>query len=215
MNALVLIAWLSLPLAPLNPVEQDTVAAMNLHMTAGITSPNGIVSAGPEITAKLEYRPFHPFIFRAEASTRAGSIGTRFYPHGLAGGVMYLSGDYQSLTTAIDALYYRGTDHLTAYLGAGLVYGFHRFNPDDKLNVQLAQDYGIIDIDMKQKLGYRLTFGIRYNRVYSFEVGIMEIKPDLISSRRYDSGVYSIQRSQTRFSGFRFTVGYILPIREW
>lgn len=214
MSALILIAWLSLPIAPLNPIEQDTIAALNFHVTAGVTSPNGVISAGPEISAKLEYRPFHPFIFRAESSVRAGTIGTRFFPIDVGSSGVYLTGEYQSLTTAADVLYYRGTDRLTAYLGVGMVYGFHRFNPDSEVMGVLVRDHGIVDVDMQQKLGYRLTFGVRYNRLYSFEIGIMEIKPNFIFGRRYGDEVYSLQRSQTRFSGFRFTLGYILPIRD-
>lgn len=215
MGSLLLIAWLSLPLAPLNPVEQDTIAGMNLHLSAGVTSPNGIVSAGPELSLKFELRPAHPLVVRTELDLRFGAVGTRFFPGGSNNPSMYLTGNYQSALTGVDLLYYRGTDRLTAYLGLGLVYAFNRFDPSDESLALLRADYGVDDIDMSQKLGYRLTLGLRFHKAYAFEIAVTQIKPDFVFGRDYGNGTYSKEYFPTQFSGFRFTLGYIWQLRQW
>ncbi len=215
MISLLLIAWLSLPLAPLNPIEQDTIAAMNFHLSAGITSPNGIVSAGPELSLKYEWRPAHPLVLRTELDFRLGSIGSRFFPGGSYRPSVYLTGNYQSMLTGLDLLYYRGTDRMTAYLGFGLVYAFNRFTPGEESLQELHDEYGIDDLDMAQKLGYRVTLGLRFHRNYSFELAVTQLKPDIVAGRDYGNGVYSKQNFPTQFSGFRFTLGYIWQLRQW
>ncbi|MBK7141618.1 MAG: hypothetical protein IPH75_06020 [bacterium] len=214
MTFLLLVGWLSLPLAPLNPVAQDTIAAMNLHVTAGITSPNGIVSASPEISFKYEFRPAHPLIVRSEVDFRFGSVGTRFWPDGKEQPAMYLEGNYRTALLAADLLYYRGTDHLTAYLGVGIVQSFNEFDADQLSRDILKSQYDIDKIDMSQKIGYRFTLGLRFNRSYAFEVAITQMEPHFVFGRDYGDGTYSKEEVPTQFSSFRFTFGYLWELKS-
>lgn len=215
MTTLLLLGWLSLPLAPLNPIEQDTIAAMNLHLSAGITSPNGIVSASPEMSIKYEFRPAHPFIVRTEADFRLGSVGTRFWPAGNERQAMYLEGSYRSALLGLDILYYRGTDRLTAYLGAGLVQSFNEFDADQESRDLLKSRYGIDQIDMSQRVGYRFTLGLRFHRTYAFEVAITQMEPNFVFGRDFGDGSYSKETVPTQFSSFRFTFGYLWELKAF
>ena len=64
MTALIFTAWLALPIAPLNPVAEDTLTATNIHISAGVTTPNGVLSTGPEISVKYEMLAVHPMVVR-------------------------------------------------------------------------------------------------------------------------------------------------------
>lgn len=213
MITLLMVGWLSLPLAPLNPIEQDTIAAMNLHLSGGITSPNGIVSASPELSLKYEFRPAHPLIVRADVDFRFGTVGTRFWPEGKETDAMYLSGNYRSALFGLDLLYYRGTDHLTAYLGFGLVQSYNEFSPSKKSMDLLRTKYEIDDLDMAQKLGYRFTLGLRFNRSYCFEIAVTQMEPNLVFGRDYGAGSYSKEMVPTQFSAFRLSFGYLWQIK--
>ncbi len=215
MTTLLLLGWLSLPLAPLNPIEQDTIAAMNLHLSAGVTSPNGIVSASPEMSIKYEFRPAHPFIVRTEADFRLGSVGTLFWPAGNERQAMYLEGSYRSALLGLDILYYRGTDRLTAYLGAGIVQSFNEFDADQKSRDLLRSRYGIDQIDMSQRVGYRFTLGLRFHRTYAFEVAITQMEPNFVFGRDFGDGTFSKETVPTQFSSFRFTFGYLWELKAF
>ena len=76
MLTLLFTCFLTLPLYPLNPVEQDTLAMMNLHVTAGFNAPNRFGSISPELTGKYEMLFKHPFVVRAACDYRYGTVSS-------------------------------------------------------------------------------------------------------------------------------------------
>ncbi len=205
MNVLLIATWLCLPLAPLNPIDEDTLASINAHVTVGMASPNGIVSTGPEVSAKYEMLVIHPFVLRGEVDGKYGRVTSNLFPQG----------DLYTLTLALDALYYRGTDHLTGYIGVGAVYAFNHFHSHTDTADSLRTYENVTAVDVEQQLGYRLTLGIRYHRSYSLEIGITELRPDFIKQHVEDNGVISRTRHATRTGGFRITLGYVFPLKRY
>jgi hypothetical protein len=202
MNALLLATWLSLPLAPLNPVKEDTLSAMSLHLTAGLACPNGIVSAGPILSANYEMLVIHPFMVR----------GTVDFKYGRVRSILFPQGHLWSMMLGSDAIYYRGTDYLTGYIGFGFVYSLHNFVPFEATSDSLYLNEGLTDVDVQQKWGYRLVLGLRYHKSYSLEVGVVELQPDFKKSGRDSNGVESRSYQTTRTGSFRITVGYLFDI---
>ena len=204
MNALMMAAWLALPIAPLNPVEQDTLASMNLHIAASVTVPNGIVSAGPELSARYEMLVIHPFVVRGGVDLKYCQVTSSLFPRG----------NLLSLPLSADAIYYRGTDHLTGYLGFGAIYAINSFSPSQATIDSLMQASSFSDVDLRNEWGYRLTLGLRYKRCYSLEISISEIYPEFVL--RSSSGLESTRSMMTtRVGGIRLSIGYVIPIREY
>lgn len=202
MNALLVATWLSLPLAPLNPVEEDTLSEMSLHFTAGLANPNGIVTAGPVLSVNYEMLVIHPFMVRGTIDFKYGRMKSNLFPQG------------HLWTTMIggDAIYYRGTNYLTGYVGFGFVYSFHNFVSFDATADSLLVNEGVTDVDMEQKWGYRLVLGLRYHKCYSLEVGVVELEPDF-KKIGFDTNVSETRSYQTTRAGsFRITVGYLFEI---
>jgi len=139
MYALLLASWLCLPLAPFNPLEHDTLASVNLHFSAGMSGPNGIVSFGPEISTKYEVLAIHPLVLRGAVDYRYGKLKSNLYP----------KGDIHTTTLSIEALYYRGTNYMTGYVGFGAVYAFNWFNPSATTSDSLWLNESITDIDLE------------------------------------------------------------------
>lgn len=82
MFTLILASLLSLPLYPLNPEAQDTLASANLHFTIGVNGPNSIVSTGPEMSLKYEMLVQHPIVIRAAVDYKYSDVTTRLFPNG-------------------------------------------------------------------------------------------------------------------------------------
>ena len=202
MYTFLLVSWLCLPLAPLNPLEQDTLASVNLHFSAGMSGPNGIISFGPEISTKYEVLVVHPLVLRGALDYRYGKMKSNLYP----------KGDIHTTTFAIEALYYHGTNYMTAYVGLGAVYAFNWFSPSATTSDSLWINERITDIDLAQQFGYRITLGLRYLRSYSVEIGITELRPDLIKWGRTEIDDISKEHQQIRTGSFRITFGYLLPL---
>ena len=202
MNALLLATWLSLPLAPLNPVQEDTLSDMSLHFTAGLSNPNGIVTAGPVLSANYEILVIHPFMVRGTVDFKYGRVRSNLFPQGHLWSTM-LGGD---------AIYYRGTNYITGYIGFGIVYSLHNFVPFDATADSLYQNEGITDVDVQQKWGYRLVLGLRYHKSYSLEVGVVELQPDFKKTAVGSNGGESRSYQTTRAGSFRITVGYLFEI---
>ena len=211
MFTLILTAWLSLPLAPLNPVEQDTVSAMNLHFNAGIGTPNRIMSSGPVLSTKWEMLAIHPVIIRGTLDYRLGDFRNRALEH--IEDIDKYDGKIHQLTLASDVLYYRGTDKLTGYLGLGMLFTYAYIRPTSASKELLALN-NISEITIKPKPGYRLILGLRYLRVYSLEISITEVEPDFVISSRTVGGSFSETTSQTDFSGFRISLGYLWTLKD-
>jgi len=197
-----MVSWLCLPLAPLNPIEEDTLAPMNLHFTAGLANPNGIVSAGPVFSANYEMLVIHPFMVRSSVDFRYGRMTSNLFP----------KGHLWSMMVGVDAIYYRGTHFLTGYIGLGLVYALNHFSPFHDTADSLLQSEGITAVDMQANTGYRLVLGLRYHKSYSLEVSVVELRPDFRKTGSDGSGMEVRSYQTTRTGSFRVTLGYLFEI---
>ena len=201
-NTLLMTTWLCLPIAPLNPVDEDTLAVTSFHFTAGASGPNGIVSMGPVISAKYEMLIVHPFVTRASADLAYNRFESSLYPRG----------DLYTTSYGVDAIYYRGTNRLTAYLGFGLLYAFHHFSPDASVADSLYAIEGVNDVELRQKLGFRFILGLRYHRSYSMEISVVEMQPEFKKTGSPGIGQESRQYQPTRTGSFRLSFGYVIEI---
>ncbi|MDZ4723960.1 MAG: hypothetical protein SGI97_08680 [candidate division Zixibacteria bacterium] len=204
MLAVLLTSWLLMPIAPLNPVEQDTLASVNFHITAGMSGTNGILTEGPELSTKYELLLGHPYVIRAAAEYKLGEAISPLYPRG----------KLQTITFAFEGLYYRGTTELLAYLGGGLIYAIHHFSPRASTSDSLFSTEQVTDIDVGQKAGYRLVFGLRYLARYSIEMRITELHPSFIKSFRPDENSLGTRSTEVRASSIALSFGYLIPIRR-
>jgi hypothetical protein len=202
---LLIAGWLCAPLAPLNPLEQDTLPSQTIHITAGVAGLGGIVSAGPEIALKYEALVIHPFILRGGCDLKYAQTVSKFFP----------KGNLYSAALSVDALYYRGTDRLTGYVGLGVVFAGGSFAPSPATADSLFRYEHVTAVDVKPKLGYRITLGLRVHRWYSFELAITEICPDFVKHASGPEGVASRRFETARTGGFRFTVGRVFPVGHY
>ncbi len=200
---LLLAAWFSLPLYPLNPTEADTINSMNLHFTAGVNGPSSILSTGPEITVKYEYMFYYPYILRSSLDYRFGKVNSVVLP----------DGDIHRGMLSAEIIYYRGTNKLMGYLGAGIVYSFSSFKFNAAIDDSLIVQNEISDVSISRALGFRLTFGLRLKQVYSLEIGITEIRPKFVYYKNLGGGWFSESKEQFRFNDFKVSLGYILPLK--
>jgi len=212
MYALLLTAWLCLPLAPLNPIEQDTVSALNFHFTAGVSSPTSIVSTGPVFSAKWEMLAIHPVIIRSAVDYQYGNFKNRTFR--LLDDISEVKGKLNQFTLSADALYYRGTDRLTGYLGLGAIYTFGDINFSSETMSLLSDNYDITEVSLKPQFGYRITLGLRYQKVYSLEIAILEIEPNYVVTYNTGINTYSELTQRTDFSGFKVSLGYLWTLKE-
>ncbi|MCD6249991.1 MAG: hypothetical protein J7J98_06665 [candidate division Zixibacteria bacterium] len=202
MTAFLMTSWLCLPLAPLNPIEEDTLASISLHFTVGVTNPNGIVTAEPLVSAKYEMLVLHPLMVRGTVDFKYGRVTSHLYPNG----------HLYSMLFGVDAIYYRGTDHLTGYIGLGPVLALHHFKMFDETADSSFATERITAIDMQERFGYRLTLGLRYRTSYSLEIAVVELYPDF---KKIGIGIdgSEIRSYQTiRTSSFQITFGYLFEI---
>lgn len=212
MYHLIMTAWLCLPLAPINPIQQDTVSAMNLHFTAGISSPTGILSTSPVFSTKWEMLAIHPVILRGSFDYQFGKFKNNALR--ILDDIDEIKGEMHQFTLATDALYYRGTDHLTGYLGLGAILAFGNLNFTHETMALMRKNYDISKVSFNPQLGYRITLGLRYQRIYSLEITISEIEPDYTIT--YNTGIFSYSEltRRTDFSGFRISLGYLWTLKE-
>lgn len=187
---------------PLNPVEQDTVASSNIHFTAGVNGPNGILGSGFDGSLKFEMLMTHPYIVRAAAELRKSTIINMSYPRG------YIL----ATTFALEGLYYRGTNRLSGFIGLGLVYVVSsvKQNEADKLRLFLAE--GVNDVQIKDTFGYRLILGARFRRSFSLEIVITELKSDFIYITRISQSSFIEETIRTRLSNIKLTFGYLFSL---
>ncbi|MEW5795519.1 MAG: hypothetical protein AB1772_04080 [Candidatus Zixiibacteriota bacterium] len=194
--------WLCLPLAPLNPIEEDTLAPLNLHFTVGVANPNGIVSLGPVMSASCEMLVVHPFMVRGTVELKYGRITSSVFP----------TGHLWSVLMGGDAIYYRGTDHLTGYIGAGAVFAAHSFRSFAETADSLFLSEGVTDVDIKQQWGYRIILGLRYHRSYSLEIGVVELRPRFMKVGSDGAGGEHRSYQATRTGSFQITIGYLFEV---
>ena len=65
---------------------------------------------------------------------------------------------------------------------------------------------------MKQ-FGYRFFLGLRFNRVYSLEIGVSELRPEVTFSGRQASSELFSGSNETRLGSFSISLGRIWVIR--
>jgi hypothetical protein len=202
MHTLLLTAWLCLPIAPLNPTEQDTLPELAFHATLGFANANGIVSLGPHASVRLETLVIHPLVVRAGIEYRYGTFVSHLFPRG----------DLNMMSVSSDVLYYRGTNHLTGYLGLGIFYAASGFSANPGTRDSLRMHEAITGITIEPQLGYRFTMGLRVNRRMSIEIAVSEFHPRFKYERRYSSTTYSQYSEATNISSFQVTVGRVWEI---
>lgn len=202
MHALLLATLISLPLYPVNPIQQDTVALMNVHFSVGISAPNGIISTGGEGSVRYELLAFHPFVVRGGLEYRIGAISSQRYPEG------YLHG----ATLSAEILGYRGTNRLTGFFGGGIVVNKYFMHMTGESSDLLSQDLGIDEVGIDPALGYRITMGLRIRSNTSIEVNVTSFNTDFVYKTWLSPNQYRQEREPVRFRDFRLTFGYLLPI---
>jgi hypothetical protein len=210
MHLLLALYWLAAPLAPLNPVEQDTLPAAAVHANFGVAVGNGVISTGPTFSIQYEQLAVHPIIVRGGVELRTGSAAMRIWPEGDTGTPSLIRGSCRSMALGIDVFYYRGTNRLTAYLGVGVLYSFSHFSPDFASISPLRAKYGIDEVSVQRQFGYRLLLGLRFRKVYSFEIEVTELRPEVRFSGRLSPTQYFSGSNETRLGTFGFSLG-----RSW
>ena len=194
--------WILTPIAPLNPIEQDTLPSISFHIAAGVTVPNGVVSTGSEIFGNYEMRVIHPFVIRLGVSLQHKNMTSKIFP----------SGNINTIDLSVGGLYYRGSKMLVGYFGASAIYGINFFSPTSQTLDSLNINEGVTDMSMGRKLGFGITLGLRIKKVYSFEINITEMYPSLRKKMQSSSLVFSTSGESVRTGTFRLTFGYVWAI---
>ena len=207
MHSLILTLFLLSPVVSKNPVEQDTLAALNIHLAVGIRPANDITKAGPELGAKLEYLLIHPVVIRTSVNYTYSGIADGAYP----------LGDQTSFDIAAEAFVYRGRRKLTAYLGMGVIYSINGFEADGSYkDTVVYNDESVIrdisKIEIEDKYGYRFTLGLRVQEKYAFELGFQETRPNFLLYNPLGPDRYNIFYRPSKLSTLRFTFGYVIPL---
>jgi len=202
-TALLFATLVSLPIYPLNPVQQDTVSFINLHVTAGFNGPSSIITSGPELTFKYEMVIAHPFILRSAFDYRYGTVSSIHYP----------DGDLHRGTFSAEGIYYRGTEKLTGYFGLGLVWSTFSYHLSEGAADSLRTNFGISEVGITSVPGYRITAGLRIHRSYSIEIGLTDTRPDYVYTIRHDANSFSVGSKQIRFNDFRVSLGYLFSLK--
>ncbi|RME23591.1 MAG: hypothetical protein D6800_09625, partial [Candidatus Zixiibacteriota bacterium] len=187
-----LTAWLALPIAPLNPIKEDTVAAANLQLTFGTVTPNGVVSAGPEFTIKYELRYVHHFITRAAVEYHFNELTSRLYPRG----------NINNFSFAGEGLLYHGTNKLMGFIGFGGVLSVNTFNPWPTTMSTLKSE-NVTDISLRPALGYRFIFGFRWRKKYALEFTVTELYSDLRTETALSETQFMRETRSVKTGSFR------------
>ncbi len=203
MLTLIVTSWLTAAAAfPLNPTEQDTLDYMNLHLTAGMSGPNHLVSSGLEISAKFETLIHHPFVLRAAVDYKYGNMTSKAYPKGSIHGTTY----------SLDCFYYRGTDHLTGYVGLGALFSKSYPVPSQSVADSLLVNENVTDVSMSSQVGYRVTLGLRFDQNFSVEIGLTDVRPKLLTTKSFSANRSSVYQEQLHLQEVRVSVGYLVTI---
>lgn len=187
------------PIVSKNPVEQDTVAITNIHLSAGYRPANDILGQGGEAGAKFEYLLFHPIIIRSSIDYNFCNIKSHRLPEG----------QNRAVDLSVEALIYRGTKKLTAYLGGGLVYSLNHFKLKKQFDDSLFANGAIYKTELENKYGYRVIMGFRIREHYTFEFGYQESHPSFMFWGYSPSGNNFVIYKDGELSALRFTLGYV------
>ncbi len=191
-----------MPLYPLNPTVQDTLPAHSLHVTVGAIGPDEVARAGPELSLKDEFLLHHPILLRAAIEYRYGSISSKRYPNG----------HLQGVTLAASVLYYRGTDFMMGYLGAGLVYSMSQVSMKSSVADSMLTTEGVTGVDLSSTPGYRFTFGLRYQKSISLELTLTNTRPDFVKERAFSDVSTARNSEPLKLNDVRLTLGYIFRL---
>jgi outer membrane protein W len=145
----------------------------------------------------------HPIVVRAAVDYKYGDITTRLFP----------AGNIHTAVTSVEGLFYRGTDKLTGYMGAGIVYSYNYFKLTSTAADSLLVNHAISDVRIKNTFGYRITLGMRIHRSYAIEFAITEVRPDFVYTSRMSPSQYSEVAERTRLNDVRLSFGFLLPVR--
>lgn len=199
MIAYLFASLLALPIYPLNPTVQDTVAVSNIHMTIGINGPNRVAGVSPEITLKYEWLIDHPYLVRLSAGYTNSLIDSRFYPNGTLHGFTIVS----------EIMAYRGSNKLMAFVGTGPMLSLGVLNLTSRATDSLKNEHNITQVMFKPNFGYRLSFGLRYHRVYSLEISMSRYKANFLYRQTFSNGTLAEYYDDAKISDVRITIGYL------
>jgi hypothetical protein len=218
MNPLLFTLILLAPIVSKNPIEQDTIKTINIHLFAGFHPGNEMLTPGGEAGAKFEYLLIHPFVVRASTDYNFASVSNAHFP----------KGDQRSLNLAFETFIYRGQKKLTAYLGGGVIYAVSNFHLEKQINDTLITvdkpqsiltpadtvviDSTIYKTDIENRFGYRIFLGLRFKEHFSLELGYQQLKPFFSFWRKNPGGDNQIIYKQGKMSTVRFTAGYVFPL---
>ncbi len=194
-----------LPIYPLNPTQQDTLNSVSMHFAGTLTGPNALVSASPGASLKCELLVIHPLVIRPAIEYSYGSILARRYPRG----------NLHSISSVLEVLYYRGTDKLSGYIGGGGFITANLFNLGKYSADSLLLYEKVEDVDISHAIGYRLLFGLRFDKAYSVELSFSDTRPDYIYTQRISPTQFSQYREQLQFTDIRLSFGYIIPVSRF
>jgi hypothetical protein len=127
--------------------------------------------------------------------------------------IVYPDGDLHRVSFSVEGIYYRGTDKLTGYVGLGLVWSINSFTLADNEVDSLFNFHGITDVDMNNPIGYRITAGLRLQKVYSIEVSMTEFRPKYIFTQQLEPNRWISSTEQFRQNDFRISFGYLFTLK--
>ena len=129
------------------------------------------------------------------------------------GGNGFPDGNLDAVTLSLEGLYYRGTDKLTGYIGAGILYDKRFLRLSDTAEDSLWSEERISDYKLLGHLGLRVTLGLRFGRDLSLELAVSEIRPRLYVKRLLSENVFSEADEQIRLHTVRLTLGYLFTLK--
>jgi len=202
MLTLLLAAWMAMPMYPLNPTAEDTLNTLNVHVSVGVTSPNRLAAPGPNVSARTELLLKHPWVVRATAEYSYATIESNLYP----------DGDLHGLTVGVDGLYYRGTEKMTGFIGAGVMYYHGYISTDGAAADSLYRNHGITDISMSGRFGLRAMVGLRFGHNLSLELGVSEVRPLVVTTAELDNDRIGVNSERIALHDVRLTLGYLFTL---
>ena len=204
MFELLLTGLLSLPLYPLNPVDQDTLPSMNLHLSVGAASPTELLPVTPFLSVKGEWLMFHPVVMRPSVDYRFGDSRAGNMPDGFVHQVIF----------ELETFAYRGTNSLTGYVGFGLLWAVNDFDLTSEAADSLLRTEDLAKVSLDNSFGYRLSMGVRWSRVYSVEVNVTELDSRMHFNSTTVGGLFRTYSEEVDMGDFRVHFGYLFSLEN-
>jgi len=199
MLALLCASFLALPLYPLNPTAEDTLSAQMVRFGAGFNGPNTYAKISPELDMKYELLIQHPVVVRGGVDYRPTFMSSKIHPDGVL----------HTVTFSADVIYYRGTDHMTAYIGIGPTLSVYDMSVDSEAADSMYTYHGITDLRVRTAPGYRISMGLLFSRVYALEISFAQSKPKFIYTSALPGGGFVENGISTKVGDIRVTLGYL------